>query len=422
MKFKAILTTLAVALSAAFADTPADTADFNVLHGNSYSYVSYTNELTYYSGSYHYNLPSLAPTVIGLINTPYRIQGRNFVYLDPSRTYGAAAYTTNDKTTFLSIETGGSNSARATLGIATKNIGFSFTMDNNDHLEFFEEKSPYYKSETTTFGASTWNTYQLRLAIPFSSIDLNTRFMFTRSNANDSLYQSTYKDHDGEIEKIYDTHHFTLWGEAIISNTPSAKNFFWRAEVSAMRHNHATDSTYKNSFDPDEDYDYVVRATGNYTYIDLAYAFSVIALRSPNARLHLGAITLAEAQIKDFLRDRDNHRKDNYICGWIELIPSMTVEYAFNENWMIWGGATMTWNTAAKWEKYTENWKTDYKVRNNLLGISTETDTPSARTGVRFNYKQIMLESGVSTTFYRNPFRGFDDATFLYSVSGLVNF
>ena len=423
MKFKAFLTTLTVAITALFAQAPVDTADFNVVHGNSYSYISNTNELAYYNNIYAFAIPSIAPTVNGLINAPYRMYGRNFVYIEPSNRLGVASYTSNEKTTFLSIETNGNSRGRGTLGIATKAVGFSFTLDIDDHLEFYEEKSPYYKREIDTYGASTWNTYQLRLAFPIGSLDLNTRFMFTRTNATDSLYSATYKDHDGKTEKTFDTHHFTLWGEAILSNTPSARNFFWRTELSVMRYNHSIDSSYTNSEDHDEDYDVTdANAKNNTTYFDIAYAFGVIALKAPRARVHIGAVSRAEARLKDFLEDKENRRKDSYLKGYLYFTPSIWAEYSFSDNWMVWAASAFTWDVEGTGEKYTDQYKTKNQSKSTLIDVETTTNAPMLKTGARFSYKNIVLEASVGTAFFSNPFRGFDNSAFLSSLCGFVTF
>lgn len=422
MRLKLFTTTMAVLAATIFASEPADTANFDVIHGNSYSNISYTSELQFYRSAFIYALPSIAPTVNDLINMPHRMNGTNFAYFEPGNGFATASYTFNDKTTFLTMQNPGGGTGRATLGIATKGMGFSFTMEMYDHVELFEESSPYYKREVTTYTGSTWDSYQLLFSLPSKSLDLSTRFVFTRTNATDSLYSDIYKDADGKTEQTYLTHHYTLWGQLALANRPSANRFFWKGQADVLRYNHSIDHTLESTIDPDDEYDYTTNASANGFRFLLSYAFSYIALKSPKARVHVGAVSMLELYASDRMEDKENERKDFWQSGTITFYPGIWAEYAFNDNWMAWAASAFRWETSMQHEEYTEYWKEDDEAANTLYNFATKTSSPGVKTGVRFNYRWITLEASVLARFYTNPFRGFDKSNFLSNLSGQVSF
>ena len=422
MRFKTIPIAAASIVTAIFAETPSDTANFDVIHGNSYSYIQYTSELAFYRDAFSYALPSIAPTVSELVNMPHRMNGQRFVYFEPANGYAVASFAFNESTSFLSMENPGGGNGRATLGIATKNMGLSFTMSTNDHIELYEEKSPFYKREIDTYGGSTWDSYQLHFSFPTNSYDFSTKFVFTRTNATDSLYSEVYKDSEGKEEKTHDTHHYTLWAQALLTNRPSARRFFWKGQLDLLRFNHDIDSSFTSTIDPDKDYSYNVRANGNISHLYLSYAFSYIALKNPNARVHLGAVSQFRFWISDRLEDKTNQLKDNWFGTSLLLYPGIWAEYALNENWMIWGATTYSWATSYTHETYIEHWKDEDEAKNTLDRITSETNSLGLKTGLRFNYHWITLEASLYSAFYSNPLRGFDSKNFLSNLSGSITF
>ena len=126
--------------------------------------------------------------------------------------------------------------------------------------------------------------------------------------------------------------------------------------------------------------------------------------------------------IYDRVEDKRNRHKDFYVNGTLMLTPHVMAEYALNENWMFWGGAHYSWSTSGYYEKYVEMWNTRDETRNRLLQFTSRTGTPSITTGVRFNYKRIILESSIESGLYGNPFRGFDGRSMVYDISGILTF
>jgi len=422
MKLKLFLLAVIAFSTFILAEESATPDYFDVLHGNSYSKISYTSELSFYNGDFTTALPSISPTVIDLVNMPHRMYGRSFAYLEPYNEYATASFAFNSNTSFITLQTSGGGTGRGTLGIATKNMGISFTMEVNDQLEFSEEKSPYYKDEITTYRGSTWDSFQLLFSLPTKSFDFSTRFVFTRSNTTDTLYSAVHKDYNGKTETEYASHDYTLWGQFSLSNRPSANRFFWNGQASVLRFNYSTDSSYTDSENSENDYDYNVGADDNRTRIVLSYAFSYIVLKGSNARVHVGAVSTLNLVASDRMQDKENQRKDFWLDGQLTFYPGIWAEYAFNENWMVWAASSLRWRNQVMREEYVEHWKEEDEVENTYYDISSDTYYSGAKTGVRFNYKNISLEASVLTRFYSNPFRGFDKSTFLSGLSGIVTF
>ena len=377
MRLKLHLFALATIVAAAIAETPSDTANFNVLHGNAY----YTTART----------PGEAPSVLRNLYTPYLMYGNSLVYLAPSDNQAVASYASGEHTSFFAYL-----NSRAMLGIATKSFGFSFSLDLDEKVEFFDEKDAYHKDERTSVSGHG-NEFTFRFSLPFQTTDFLATLRY--SQYNDSLAKVEYTDSEGKIKKDYHSHDHYISGSV----------------------------TLKSSIDPDDNYKETRQGTSNYIYASFFYNFGYIVLRSANARVHVGNNASVNAYIYDRVKDNDNRRKDFYVQTNLYLTPHILAEYAFNENWMIWGGSYYTWSNSFNREEYQEAYVVededkDFTVKNYLTQISTKTNTLGLSTGLLFKYKKLILEAGIQSALYRNPFRGFDGGSMLMDFSGTVTF
>lgn len=400
MKPKILLTMLSLFFATAFAESPSDTANFNVLHGAAY----YNAVLT----------PSEAPSVHRNIYTPYLMYGSNLVALGPSNAYGIASYTSNNQTSFLAYLNN-----MAMLGIATKSFGFSIAFDIDEKLNFFKEKDAYHKEETTEIHGRA-NNLTLRLAFPMQSIDFLATLRYYQSN--DSLAMVDYADSEGKIDYDYHRLAHDIYGVITFTNRPSAKNFSWRTGGSLGREFWWKDSTLKSTIDPDDNYKHTSERDDSYFYASLFYNFGYIVLKSGNARVHVGNNATLNAYIFDRVEDKDNHRKDAYMRGTLTLTPHLLAEYVLNENWVIWASADYSWSSNAYREEYIELYKTEDETKNYFTRFSTKSGRVYTTTGVLFRYKHLTLETSIMSGFYNNPFRGFTGNTILFDFSGIVTF
>lgn len=400
MKPKLLLTMLSLFFATTFAENPSDTANFNVLHGVAYYDAAAT--------------PSEAPSVLRNLYSPYLMYGSNLVALSPSSAYGIASYTSNDQTSFLAYLNN-----MAMLGIATKSFGFSLAFDIDEKLNFTKEKDAYHKEETSEI-QGRGNNLTLRLAIPMQSTDFLAMLRYDQSN--DSLAMVDYSDSEGKIDYDYHRMSHEIYGSIAFTNRPSAKNFFWRTGGSVSREFWSKDSSLKSTIDPDDNYKHSSERDDSHFYASLFYNFGYIALKSGNARVHIGNNASISAYIYDRVEDKDNHRKDAYMRGTLTLTPNLLAEYVLNDNWIIWAATSFSWSSNAYREEYIELYKTEDETKNYFTRFSTKSGRVYTTTGALFRYKHLMLETSIMSGFYNNPFRGFTGNTILFDFSGIVTF
>ena len=391
---------LSLFFATTFAENPSDTANFNVLHGVAYYDAAAT--------------PSEAPSVLRNLYSPYLMYGSNLVALSPSSAYGIASYTSNDQTSFLAYLNN-----MAMLGIATKSFGFSLAFDIDEKLNFTKEKDAYHKEETSEI-QGRGNNLTLRLAIPMQSTDFLAMLRYDQSN--DSLAMVDYSDSEGKIDYDYHRMSHEIYGSIAFTNRPSAKNFFWRTGGSVSREFWSKDSSLKSTIDPDDNYKHSSERDDSHFYASLFYNFGYIALKSGNARVHIGNNASIRAYIYDRVEDKDNHRKDAYMRGTLTLTPNLLAEYVLNDNWIIWAATSFSWSSNAYREEYIELYKTEDETKNYFTRFSTKSGRVYTTTGALFRYKHLMLETSIMSGFYNNPFRGFTGNTILFDFSGIVTF
>ena len=392
---------LSLFFATTFAENTSDTANFNILHGMAY----YDEVVT----------TSQAPSVHRNIYTPYLMYGHNLVSFDiGATTNGIASYNSDSHTSFIGLL-----DYNAVLGIATKSFGISFEFSLDEKLDFSEEKDAYHKDESTEIVGRD-NTFLLRFSMPLQTLDFAATLRFMQSG--DSIATEEYADSEGKNKLDFHRNNYNIYGALTLTNRPSAKNFYWSSGLRGLRYVRTTDQTYKSTIDPDDNYHSLTNGQLNYIYANLFYNFGCIVLKSRNARLHVGNNASLYASLFDQIEDKDSHRKDFYVTGSLDLTPNILAEYAFNENWMIWGTTRYTWSTSANHEDYTEYWKDEAETKNKFSRFSTTTGRVYLSTGVLFKYKQLTLEGAVESELYNNPFRGFNRRAMLYDFSGLVEF
>ena len=401
MKPRLLLIMLSLFFATTFAENTSDTANFNILHGMSY----YDEVVT----------PSEAPSVHRNIYTPYLMYGHNLVSFDiGATTNGIASYTSGSHTSFIALL-----DYNLLLGIATRTFGISFEFSLDEKVDLSEEKDAYHKDETTEISGRD-NTFLLRFSMPLQTLDFLATLRFMQ--LGDSIATEEYADSEGKNKLDFHRNNYNIYGALTLTNRPSAKNFYWSSGLRGLRYVRTTDQTYKSTIDPDDNYHSLTNGQLNYIYANLFYNFGCIVLKSRNARLHVGNNASLYASLFDQIEDKDSHRKDFYVTGSLDLTPNILAEYAFNENWMIWGSSYYTWSTSANHEDYIEYWKDENETTNKFTRFSTDTRRVYVSTGVLFKYKQLTLEGNIASELYNNPFRGFNRKAILYDFSGLVEF
>ena len=406
MKLKLHLFALATIVAATFADPPSDSSAFDVLHGSEYNDDMGTMASRGISDiSSH--LPGAALSYSDLFTTPHLFHNHQFVALSPTDDYGTISYNGKDMTTFLHIFRYDGQRAKTILGTATKNFGISFGWAMRDLLDFNEEKSRYDKTEERFSSYS--NIFDATFSMPLTSVDFSARVWFIQNAYTDTLHTTKYTDADGKKKYTYDRNGFTASASLIISNRPSAKGFSWRFGGYVNKFVYEQDSSFYDSENSDNNYKVKSLNGGQpYTFGDIFYSFGAEVLRSSNARIILGGTVAASARVYDKQKDKKNGREDFYIQGSVDAAPNLLAEYAFNKNWMFWHQTALVWSNDVDYESYTELAGTKEKRENSLVEFESETNSISTKTGLRFQYGNLVLESTLSYILFRNPFGGFN--------------
>lgn len=406
MRLKLHLFALATIVAATFADPPSDSSAFDVLHGNEYNdNVGATSSRGISNISAH--LPGAALSYTDLFEAPYLFHNHQFVAMSPTDDYATVSYNGKDMTTFLHIFRYDNQRAKTILGIATKTFGWDFSWAMRDLLDFNEEKSRYDKTEERF--SSYDNTFSTTFSMPLTSVDFAARLWFTQDAYTDTLHTTKYADADGKKKYTYDRNGFTASASLIITNRPSAKGFSWKFGGYATKFVYEQDSSFRDSENPENNYKVKSLNGGKpHTFGDIFYSFGAEVLRSSNARMILGGTVAASARVFDKQKDKTSGREDLYIQGSVDAAPQFLAEYVFNKNWMFWHQTALVWSNDIDYESYTELAGTRDKRENSLIEFESETNSIDSKTGLRFQYGNLVLESTLSYSLFRNPFGGFN--------------
>ena len=413
MKFKLILIALVTFATFISAEESTSPDYLDVLHGD-----AFRESHTYGTRVSKYGRLNIGPSlsIVELWRYPYLMNKRQLVAISSNFDYALAAFNFSDMTSFVKYE---DNDGTTGIGIATNNFGLDFSMALDNEIKTTEEKSPYYK--VTENERLYTDLFALTFSVPFQKIDFTTKFSFTSTK---SKYAShTYADADGKQKDVKDIDNYVFRGEVTFTNRPSAKDLFWDFGLSVIRPYAYSDSTHTDSENRDNNRKRT-ETTIEFPRFDIApfFGLNAVVLRTANSRVQLGAISLLEVMVGDKRKDKINKLEDFNLGTWLEINPTIAVEHAFNEHWMIWYRATMNWTLEYKYELYTEFVGTTEEKENSFSNFETETRYLINNVGIRFSYANFSIEGTIASDMFSNPFRGFDDDRMTTNVTAMYVF
>ncbi|MCQ2097435.1 MAG: hypothetical protein MJY87_05765 [Fibrobacter sp.] len=349
-------------------DAPAVTQTngvFNVLHGNAYNLV----------GS-----EAGASTIGGNMHSPYKMYGSNLLYVEPSGENATLALTKGgltymfafDNTASLGGITAGlpiydaadlSNIGIITAGVAFKGMGLAIDF-GLDKVWNSEEVGDNETDESITAAGDIIN---LKFGMLLGAFDLT-------ANAYWLTFQDE-EDEDGGATET-DNDYWDLGLNVAISNAPSAKNFFWSAGINILRQ--SSETTTKMGGTKTE-----------VTHEDAFFAlqpymnFALPVLASDIAQVFVGTNTRIPLV---FFDETDSDRSGFGVF----TTPNILAEVTLSENWIVYGGANYDWLLFGYEGEEIEKSKTDRS------SISMRTNAPMANAGVRFQYKNLILEASIA--------------------------
>lgn len=349
------------------ADAPAVQANgsFNVLHGNAYNLV----------GS-----EAGASTVAGNMHSPYKMYGSNLLYVEPSGENATLALTKGgmtylfafDNTASLGGITAGlpiydadnlSDLAIVTAGIALKGMGLAIDFG----LDKTWESTDVAGTETDVSTTEAGDIINLKFGMNLGAFDLTANaYWLTFNQEIDTETNNNETDND----------YWDLGANIALSNGPSAKNFFWTIGVNILRQasetitemgNTKTEVTHDDSF-------FAVQPIVN---------FALPVMGSDIAQVFVGTNTRIP------LIFWDETASDRFSMG-VFTTPNILAEVTLSESWIVYGGASYDWKLFNYYSSENKGSKTEKSE------ISMKTEAPMANAGVRFQYKNLVLEASIA--------------------------
>lgn len=436
-----ILASACVASAATEASTSAAPAESNTFqyqfyHTNAHALYapprSSCNEN--YAGGCTKPMSGEGRDIISDVQDPYHMYGKTFVMYSPTEKAAALSYHLN-RTTIFAYSENHVGLAYNTFGFATKTFGVSFLFANEYTWQNFEIKSAISKTEGETFDAFYGTYYALRFSMPIGGLDIAAHMMYTTpTNVDDTSYVSKTKYSDGSSTKReYSDNNLQTRIDLTLSNTPSAKKFFWNLSLGARRHLIQFDSSYTEKIyddgeliETDNDYDYELTYPKSYLNFALAYNFGYQILESRNARVLLGSRSNIVTMFYDEIKDEKMQNKDRHYDLHLNTTPFIYSEYAFSKNWLVFGRVQKTmnlldYNHELFSQKYDEQ---KLKQENRYRSIHSGTNDSSVRvsTGFTFKYKKLLMDATVSNDIYANPFEMFSSGKLMYNLGAALFF
>lgn len=336
---------------------------FNVLHGNAYNMVG--NEAG-------------AATIGGNMLSPYKMYGSNLLYVEPSGENATLALTKGgitylaafDNTASLGNITKGlpqtgdlENLGIITVGMAFGGMGFALDFGLDKTWESVEVGDNEESTSTTAAG----DVINLKFGMSLGAFDLTANaYWLTFNEEVDTETDAAETDND----------YWDLGLNVNISNGPSAKTFFWSVGLNVLRQasetiteagNTKTEVTHDDAF-------FEIQPYAN-------IAFPVLS--SDMAQVFIGTNT----RIPFIFFDETG--SDRSYFG-LYTTPNVLAEITLNENWILYGGANYDWKVLGHYGEEVKASKTDASQ------WSMKTNAPMANAGLRFQYKNLILEASIA--------------------------
>lgn len=349
-------------------DAPAAQTNgvFSVLHGDAYNMVG--NEAG-------------AATIGGNMLSPYKMYGSNLLYVEPSGETATLALTKGGITYFAAFDgiaagidgiTKGlpqydaanlRNLGLITVGMAFGGMGFAVDFALDKTWEDVEIGNDEESSSTTGAG----DVINLKFGMSLGAFDLTANaYWLTFGDEVDTETDAREEDND-------------LWDLGLnvaISNGPSAKSFFWSVGLNVLRQSHERIVEVGNT---------KTETTEDDTFFEIQpYAnFAFPVLSSDMAQVFIGTNT--RLPIIFF----DETASDRSFFG-LFTTPNVLAEITLGENWILYGGANYDWRILGYYSEEVKASKTDASE------ISMRTNAPMANAGLRFQYKNLVLEASIA--------------------------
>jgi len=367
----------------------AETEAFDNMRGNAYSLGAFGNQ----AGAF---------TVNDYLAWPHMMGGEKFIYVEPTAKTGTASAQLGGNSFFINLQNTSGNNGQTTIGMAKADAwGASVVIGKNRTTSSVETPGAGTADETVTYQGDV-------LGANFS--------MLLGANALSAAF--TWKTFDDQSVTKTNSQAFDDYNLNVqFSNFPAAHGLVWTGGAIVNRHNKSEDIT---------------AGTVTATTVDPASNTSAVVL------FNLGSKVLSNQSAR-VLVGLDNSLAyvsfDNIDPGAAEgreatsgivlkTVPNIVGEYAFNENWLAFGGAkheieiygygattTLTGTAAAP-----------VKV-NTTTSSEIKTGTTTASIGGRYQNGMLALETALSSAVFADgPSTVFAGKNVLLTFGAFLNF
>lgn len=362
---------------AAASTQAASPAAFDKLRGRSYGASAFGNQ-------------AAAFNVADYLDWPHLFAGNKFLYVEPASSYGTVSAELGDKTIFLNLDN------TANRGIMT--VGFAKTQSMGVELRLSKDRTMTTtdpevgdKNETSVVGAGD------QMGVGFS-MNMGSNALRVSADWITPQTQTNTKVGSGKSEQSFNEYLL----EAGFSNFPSGADLVWTAGFTFDRVSLTSKVTGA---------DEVIGPNAN-TNIILSFDAGMKILSNGTSRVLLGSNNSLGYQMWD---DLDDQREDSTRMA-LSVSPNIVGEYAFNENWMISGGAAHTFVPFGMGGATTPN----VSERSSMFIQSGAT---IANAGVRYQKDNFAVEAGIQDAVFNDgPASFFSGANRLYNFGAFLYF
>lgn len=325
----------------------AEAKGLNVLHGNAYNLVG--NE-------------GGAATIGSNMASLYKMAGSNLIYIEPSGEQGVLALTMGGITFFGGLSN--SNVEDSNVGILTVGASLGimgFGIDLGIDKAWHSQEANNVETGSSTYGAG--DILALKFGMNFGAFDLTANAFW--------INFADEEDSETAVQEVTNDR-WDLGLTVNVSNSPIAKNIFWSAGLGIMKRVSTTETETANQNNE-------VTREEDHFLIQPNFNVALPIFSTENSQVLAGLNTRLPLRFFDV---NDRFEMELYTS------PNILAEIVLNENWILSAGATYDWCVFGHGGEEVGN----SDISDNYMF----TARTSANAGVRFNYKNLIVEATVA--------------------------
>lgn len=368
----------------------AETEAFDNLRGNAYSLGAFGNQ----AGAF---------TVNDYLAWPHMMGGEKFIYVEPTAKTGTASAQLGGNSFFINLQNASDNNGQTTIGMAKADAwGASVVIGKNRTAKTTETPGAGTADETITYQGDV-------LGANFS--------MLLGENALSAAF--TWKTFENQSVTKANAQAFDDYNlNVLFSNFPAAHALIWTGGLILNRHNKTEDVTGLTATTTNIDPESQTSAT-------LLFSLGSKVLSNQSARVLVGLDNSLSYVMLDNIDPANPVAGRESASGIVlKTVPNIVGEYAFNENWLAFGGA--------KHEIEIYGYETGTSLSGSaaapvktgtVTNSEIKTGTTTASIGGRYQNGMLALETALSSAVFADgPSTVFAGKNVLLTFGAFLNF